>query len=182
MQSKKGEVRVIFSFPLHLTWWCVFVLIKLHGYKFIMWEIKLVMHILVREEWSCMSRMGLTVERFEEKMFCFESQKTVAAPFLTKTYELVDDPLTDHIVSWGQHQTTFVVWRPPEFSRDLLPNYFKHNNFSSFVRQLNTYVSILIFLSFHFIQPKYLSISVTSPKTYPFYFKIPHQKHEFIYK
>lgn len=62
------------------------------------------------------------------------------APFLTKTYQLVDDPTTDHIVSWGEDHTTFVVWRPPEFARDLLPNYFKHNNFSSFVRQLNTYV------------------------------------------
>ncbi|KQK14979.1 hypothetical protein BRADI_1g19900v3 [Brachypodium distachyon] len=65
--------------------------------------------------------------------------KAVPAPFLSKTYELVDDPCTDHIVSWGEDEATFVVWRPPEFARDLLPNYFKHNNFSSFVRQLNTY-------------------------------------------
>ncbi|XP_072979936.1 heat stress transcription factor B-4c-like [Typha angustifolia] len=69
-----------------------------------------------------------------------ESHKPVPAPFLTKTYQLVDDPSTDHIVSWGDDRvSTFVVWRPPEFARDLLPNYFKHNNFSSFVRQLNTY-------------------------------------------
>ncbi|KAL5580320.1 hypothetical protein UlMin_012762 [Ulmus minor] len=68
-----------------------------------------------------------------------QKEKGMPAPFLTKTYQLVDDPLTDHIVSWGEDQTTFVVWRPPEFARDLLPNYFKHNNFSSFVRQLNTY-------------------------------------------
>jgi len=60
-------------------------------------------------------------------------------PFLTKTYELIDDPSTDTIVSWGADGSSFVVWKPPEFARDLLPKHFKHNNFSSFVRQLNTY-------------------------------------------
>ncbi|KAG6407114.1 hypothetical protein SASPL_130096 [Salvia splendens] len=61
------------------------------------------------------------------------------APFLLKTYEMVDDSLTNAVVSWSRTSHSFVVWNPPEFARDLLPKYFKHNNFSSFVRQLNTY-------------------------------------------
>ncbi|CAN4076060.1 unnamed protein product [Withania somnifera] len=60
-------------------------------------------------------------------------------PFLVKTYDMVDDSSTDKIVSWSPANNSFVVWDPPEFARDLLPKYFKHNNFSSFVRQLNTY-------------------------------------------
>ncbi|CAI0448828.1 unnamed protein product [Linum tenue] len=60
-------------------------------------------------------------------------------PFLTKTFEMVDDPITNHVVSWSRGGTSFVVWDPHSFSTNLLPRFFKHNNFSSFVRQLNTY-------------------------------------------
>ncbi|KAI7758295.1 hypothetical protein M8C21_014657 [Ambrosia artemisiifolia] len=65
--------------------------------------------------------------------------KSSPSPFLLKTYMLVDDPSTDHVVSWNSFGTGFVVWQPAEFARDLLPTLFKHSNFSSFVRQLNTY-------------------------------------------
>uniref|UniRef100_A0A0E0B3V0 HSF-type DNA-binding domain-containing protein n=1 Tax=Oryza glumipatula TaxID=40148 RepID=A0A0E0B3V0_9ORYZ len=61
------------------------------------------------------------------------------APFLTKTHQMVEESATDEVISWGKEGRSFVVWKPVEFARDLLPLHFKHCNFSSFVRQLNTY-------------------------------------------
>lgn len=61
------------------------------------------------------------------------------APFLVKTHWMVEVENTNDIISWGEMGNSFVVWKPIEFARDLLPVHFKHNNFSSFVRQLNTY-------------------------------------------
>ncbi|EFJ28850.1 hypothetical protein SELMODRAFT_92634 [Selaginella moellendorffii] len=83
--------------------------------------------------------MALSFDSSDGCVLSVDSHRVVPAPFLTKTYQLVDDAASNDIVSWGEDGSTFVVWRPPEFARDLLPNYFKHNNFSSFVRQLNTY-------------------------------------------
>lgn len=60
-------------------------------------------------------------------------------PFLTKIFEMVDDPISDPIVCWSRGGYSFTVRDPHAFSSNLLPRYFKHNNFSSFVRQLNTY-------------------------------------------
>uniref|UniRef100_A0A6N2L7X0 HSF-type DNA-binding domain-containing protein n=1 Tax=Salix viminalis TaxID=40686 RepID=A0A6N2L7X0_SALVM len=69
-------------------------------------------------------------------------------PFLSKTFDLVEEggadgvaghPHGKRIVSWNAEGNGFIVWSPAEFSELTLPRFFKHNNFSSFIRQLNTY-------------------------------------------
>lgn len=92
--------------------------------------------------WICvtLNAMGPSPAEQTGESAAVESQRSLPTPFLTKTYQLVDDSSVDDLISWNEDGSTFIVWRPAEFARDLLPKYFKHNNFSSFVRQLNTYV------------------------------------------
>lgn len=78
-------------------------------------------------------------KRDQEMVLLEYVRKSSPPPFLLKTYMLVEDPATDGVISWNDDGAAFVVWQPAEFARDLLPTLFKHSNFSSFVRQLNTY-------------------------------------------
>ncbi|KAJ1540180.1 stress-responsive transcription factor hsf1, partial [Cladochytrium tenue] len=63
--------------------------------------------------------------------------KSVPA-FLNKLFNMVNDPTSD-LIHWSDDGKSFIVERHEEFARDVLPRFFKHNNFSSFVRQLNMY-------------------------------------------
>jgi heat shock transcription factor len=65
-------------------------------------------------------------------------QQNVAA-FLNKLYNMVNDRNSNELIRWSEDGTSFLVLDVDELSRDCLPRFFKHNNFSSFVRQLNMY-------------------------------------------
>ncbi|KAB2624145.1 heat stress transcription factor A-8 [Pyrus ussuriensis x Pyrus communis] len=60
-------------------------------------------------------------------------------PFLRKCYEMVDDKDSDSIISWSEAGDSFAILDMAQFSISMLPKYFKHSNFSSFMRQLNIY-------------------------------------------
>ncbi len=43
------------------------------------------------------------------------------------------------MISWNPEGTEFTIKDANEFAETVLPRYFKHKNFTSFVRQLNMY-------------------------------------------
>ncbi|KAF8925080.1 stress-responsive transcription factor hsf1 [Dissophora ornata] len=61
------------------------------------------------------------------------------AAFLTKLYNMVGDEGSNNLIKWSDDGHSFIVLKHVEFAKEVLPKFFKHNNFSSFVRQLNMY-------------------------------------------
>lgn len=67
-------------------------------------------------------------------------QKVITIPlFLKKLWKIVNDSSNDHIIGWNAAGDGFIVFDQVKFVTELLPQYFKHNNLSSFIRQLNFY-------------------------------------------
>ncbi|KAG4302448.1 hypothetical protein PCK1_001284 [Pneumocystis canis] len=59
--------------------------------------------------------------------------------FLNKLYNMVSDSASDSLIKWSASGESFLVLRPEQVAKHILPRFFKHHNFSSFVRQLNMY-------------------------------------------
>jgi hypothetical protein len=56
--------------------------------------------------------------------------------FLRKCYVMIST-CPDDIASWSENGDTFVIRDVERFSSEIIPTVYKHNKFSSFVRQLN---------------------------------------------
>ncbi|KAI8142726.1 HSF-type DNA-binding-domain-containing protein, partial [Fennellomyces sp. T-0311] len=52
---------------------------------------------------------------------------------------MVNDKKHQDLISWNPTGRSFFIYDSKRFSKQVLPEYFKHGNFSSFVRQLNMY-------------------------------------------
>lgn len=59
--------------------------------------------------------------------------------FIMKTYKILEDKKNAHIIEWTDNGNCFIVKNKDLFENEILPKYFKHKKFSSFVRQLNMY-------------------------------------------
>ncbi|XP_043830453.1 heat shock factor protein 3-like isoform X1 [Dromiciops gliroides] len=68
-----------------------------------------------------------------------EGASSAVPGFLAKLWALVDDSTTDDVIGWSRNGQSFSILDEQKFSKELLPKYFKHNNLSSFIRQLNMY-------------------------------------------
>ncbi|KDN52288.1 winged helix DNA-binding domain-containing protein, partial [Tilletiaria anomala UBC 951] len=65
-------------------------------------------------------------------------QKKRIPAFVRKLRSMLDNKDVIQI-KWTPDGAAFRVFDSVTFSRDVLPNYFKHNNWQSFIRQLNIY-------------------------------------------
>ncbi|EGG08932.1 uncharacterized protein MELLADRAFT_42736, partial [Melampsora larici-populina 98AG31] len=60
------------------------------------------------------------------------------AAFVSKLFKILELE-EKRLISWSTLGERFLVFNPIEFSKLILPLHFKHNNWQSFVRQLNMY-------------------------------------------
>ncbi|KAG2232250.1 HSF-type DNA-binding-domain-containing protein [Thamnidium elegans] len=67
------------------------------------------------------------------------STKRGVSAFINKLFSMVNDRRYQHLISWNPNGRSFLVCNATRFAQEILPENFKHSNFSSFVRQLNMY-------------------------------------------
>ncbi|KAI8636453.1 HSF-type DNA-binding-domain-containing protein [Parasitella parasitica] len=67
------------------------------------------------------------------------SAKRGVSTFISKLFSMVSDRRNQHLISWNPSGSSFLVCNATRFAQEVLPEHFKHSNFSSFVRQLNMY-------------------------------------------
>ncbi|CZT48984.1 related to heat shock transcription factor [Rhynchosporium secalis] len=68
-----------------------------------------------------------------------QSKRKQIPPFVQKLSSFLDESKNTELIRWSDRGDSFVVLDEDEFAKTLIPELFKHNNYASFVRQLNMY-------------------------------------------
>lgn len=64
-------------------------------------------------------------------------KKSEIPSFLANLFEILQNNEYNDIIEWSENGKSFIVKNLTEFSEKVIPRYWKHNNFASFVRQVN---------------------------------------------
>ena len=68
-----------------------------------------------------------------------KKSKTEEKSFLDKLYAILSDDSYSQYIHWSPDGLYVIISDPNGLSKKVLPEFYKHHNFSSFVRQLNMY-------------------------------------------
>lgn len=68
-----------------------------------------------------------------------QAKRKQIPPFVQKLSSFLDESKNTDLIRWSDDGNSFIVLDEDEFAKTLIPELFKHNNYASFVRQLNMY-------------------------------------------
>eukprot|EP00291_Cryptomonas_curvata_P020853 CAMPEP_0172169524 /NCGR_PEP_ID=MMETSP1050-20130122/10749_1 /TAXON_ID=233186 /ORGANISM="Cryptomonas curvata, Strain CCAP979/52" /LENGTH=211 /DNA_ID=CAMNT_0012840583 /DNA_START=257 /DNA_END=889 /DNA_ORIENTATION=- len=68
-----------------------------------------------------------------------DDESVLLPAFINKLLKMLSDPECADTIQYGSDGTTLLVVDSSLFATKVLPRFFKHSNFASFVRQLNLY-------------------------------------------
>ncbi|PVI07545.1 hypothetical protein DM02DRAFT_283100 [Periconia macrospinosa] len=68
-----------------------------------------------------------------------QAKRKQIPPFVQKLSSFLEHNKNTNLICWSDDGNSFIVLDEDEFAKTLIPELFKHNNYASFVRQLNMY-------------------------------------------
>ncbi|KAL2205448.1 hypothetical protein CC79DRAFT_1276339 [Sarocladium strictum] len=68
-----------------------------------------------------------------------QGKRKTIPPFVQKLSSFLEEGKNEDLIRWSEKGDSFIVLDEDEFAKTLIPELFKHNNYASFVRQLNMY-------------------------------------------
>ncbi|KAM7190515.1 hypothetical protein V8F33_009414 [Rhypophila sp. PSN 637] len=83
--------------------------------------------------------LELLEERAQRAKREAQAKRKQIPPFVQKLSSFLDESRNTDLIRWSDKGDSFIVLDEDEFAKTLIPELFKHNNYASFVRQLNMY-------------------------------------------